>query len=160
MTKPVPNISVDQRRYQRVSASIFVVLFFFFEVTSIVYAAEKTWSGSGDGTSWTDADNWYAEGIPALSDDVAIDAEDASVTCGATFKAKSITMGGRETSTLTVADFIYGTVTPSSTSDTAILNRSGGTIILNKVGTLTLHGGYQDSEGTLTSEPSFLFWLE
>ena len=77
-----------------------------------------------------------------------------------TFNAKSITLGGRGTSTLTVEDFIYGTIAPSATSDTAFWNRSGGKIVLNKVGKVTIRGTYKDSEDTPTPEPSFLFWAE
>ena len=140
-------------------ASIIVLcIAFMFAVTG--YAADKTWSGDGDASSWSDGDNWYPATEPTLSDDVTIDAPNASVSCDETFRVKSIAMGGRETSTLTSENFIYGTVSPASTSDIAILNRSGGTIILKGVGVLTISGQYKDSEGTLVAEPNFIFWVE
>jgi hypothetical protein len=129
-------------------------------LVSSVEAADKNWSGGGDGSSWSDKDNWYPASKPKFSDDVTIDAEDASVVCNQTFKAKSIAVGGRETSTLSSENYIYGTVTPDTTSETAILNRSQGTITLKGAGVLTLKGRYKDSEESLTPEPSFLFWIE
>lgn len=125
-----------------------------------VIAAEKNWSAGGDGSSWSDADNWYPARKPKFSDDVTIDAENASVVCNRTFKAKSITVGGREASTLSSENYIHGTVKPDTTSETAILNRSKGTITLRGVGVLILKGQYIDSEETLTPEPSFMFWVE
>ena len=127
---------------------------------AIAVAGEKGWSGSGDGSSWSDDNNWYPAAEPNLSDDVTIDTEGTAVICDETFKAKSITVGGSETSTLTSENFIYGTVTPATTSDTAILNRSGGTITLKGVGVLTLKGQYKDLEETVGPEPSFIFWIE
>lgn len=135
---------------------ICIVLMF----ASSAYAEDKTWSGSGDGTSWTDADNWFPENEPTLSSDVAIDSEDASVVCDETFNAKSVSIGGRNTSQLTAQNFIYGTIEPASTSDNAILNQSGGTFKLQGSGVMTLRGTYTDTEGTLVSEPSFMFWVE
>lgn len=129
-------------------------------LVSPAIAAEKNWSASGDGSSWSDDDNWYPEEAPALSDDVVIDTEDASVVCGETFNAKSITVGGRETSTLTSENFIYGNVVPDTTSDIAISSREKGTITLKGAGILTLKGQYKDSEESLTPEPSFIFSIK
>ena len=123
-------------------------------------AGEKAWDGGGDGLLWADEDNWFPGVVPNSSDDVTIDTEDAEVTCDRTFKVKSITVGGRETVTLTSENFVYGTVKPDSRSDTAISNRAGGTITLEGAGVLTLMGKYEDSEASLTPEPSFLFWVE
>jgi len=124
------------------------------------FAAEKNWSAGGDGSDWADDDNWSPAAAPSSADDVSIDIADGAVTCGQTFYAKSITLGGRETCALASNNFIFGTVAPDSTSDVAILNRSGGTITLTGAGTVTMRGKYQDSEETLDPEPSFLFWIQ
>ncbi|UCD54732.1 MAG: hypothetical protein JSV93_04200 [Candidatus Omnitrophota bacterium] len=129
-------------------------------VATPLLAEDRTWSGGGDGTSWSDKENWFPEEVPTLEGDVTIDDEDASPVCDETFSAKSIIIGGQETSRLTVEKFIYGQIKPSSTSDTAISNRKGGTLLLKGAGIITVHGKYEDSEPALTSEPSFLFWIE
>lgn len=128
-----------------------------------IEAAEKTWSGSGDASSWSDDDNWFPQVEPTAGDDVLIDAEDVSVTCSETFKAKSISIGGNETSTLISENFIFGTISPEATSDVAIDNRQGGTFRLKGAGIVTLQGQYKDSlgeGGVSVDEPSFMFWLE
>lgn len=123
-------------------------------------AKEKTWVGAGDGESWSGDANWSPAASPTSSDDAAIDLENASVKCTSTFQAKSLTLGGRQTSKLTSENFIYGTIAPSSSSDAAVLNRAKGTFTLKGAGTVTLKGRYKDSEESLTSEPSFIFWVK
>lgn len=123
-------------------------------------AADKTWNAAGDQTSWTDNDNWFPVNEPTAADDVLIDTQNSSVICDETFTAKSITIGGREPSVLATNNFVFGTVSPDAASETAILNRTDGKITLTGAGVITLKGQYQDSESTLTSEPSFMFWVE
>ncbi len=142
-----------------------LTIFLFLIITMLLLAfpavaAEKVWNGGGDDSTWVGDDNWSPAVAPAAADDVTIDTEGASVSCDRTFNAKSITLGGRETVTLTSENFVYGTVKPDTTSDAAILNRSGGTLTLKGVGVLTLKGQYKDSEESLTPEPSFIFWVE
>ena len=124
------------------------------------YAEEKNWCATGDGSTWSDDDNWSPAAAPTSSDDVLIDVSDASVECAETFAAKSITIGGRESTTLASNNFVFGTISPDSGSDIGILTRSGGTFTLTGAGTITVQGQYKDSEETLTPEPSFMFWLE
>lgn len=128
----------------------------------VVFAAEKTWSGGGDGETWSDEDNWFPVSVPATQDDVVIDAENADVKCKSTFKAKSVTIGSRETSNLTIENFIFGTIAPASGSDTAISNNKEGKIILEgAAGKLSLKGKYLDSQQSLAfDEPSFIFWVK
>ncbi|MBL7071970.1 MAG: hypothetical protein ISS26_07380 [Candidatus Omnitrophica bacterium] len=138
----------------------------FFITLAVIFicaradAAPKTWGGAGDASLWADPDNWTPSTIPTSADTVLIDTPDASVTCDRTFKAKTITIGGDESSTLRSDDFIYGTVEPDVSSAIAVLNRPGGHIILTGAGTLTLKGQYKDSEAALEDEPSFIFWIE
>ncbi|UCD14881.1 MAG: hypothetical protein JSV34_03925 [Candidatus Omnitrophota bacterium] len=124
-------------------------------------AADKNWTGGGDDQSWSDEDNWVPKVVPADSDDVAIDLEDASVECSATFEAQSITVGGSQTATLTVNNFVYGTVSPESSSDVALLNSKDGKVVLKgAAGTVTLSGRYKNSEEAVASEVNFMFWVE
>jgi len=149
---------VQQPLIQWLSVFLSVALSVLMVVPAI--AAEKNWSAAGDAATWSDDDNWSPAAEPTSADDVSIDAESAAVTCTETFKAKSVTVGGRETSTLTTNNFIFGTVSPDSVLDIGILTRSGGTITLTGAGTVTVQGQYEDSEESLTDEPSFLFWIE
>lgn len=126
-----------------------------------VYAADKSWTGAGDGASWADNQNWFSVGVPTSADDVMIDFNNAGVICGKTFEAKSITMGGANTSALTSNDFIYGTVVPSSGSDNALYIRKNGTVTLKGPGTLTLKGKFKNSEEEgPPGEEAFMFTLE
>lgn len=123
-------------------------------------AADKTWSGSGDASTWSDDSNWSPSSAPTSESDVLIDTSNASVTCDQTYKAKSITIGGRQTSTLTSNNFIFGTISPASASGTAISNRSRGKFISKGAGAIKVQGQYLDTEGALTSEKSFIFWVK
>jgi len=142
---------------------LFIVYFILYPSTFILaYSADKTWGGGGDGVSWSDQDNWYPPVVPTASDDVLIDIEDGEITADQTFNAKSITVGGRETTTLTTDSFVFGTVEPDEVTDSAIINRSGGKITFGGSGVITLKGKYESSKqaSTITSEPSFMFWVE
>jgi len=125
-----------------------------------VMADSKSWDSGGDDSSWNDSDNWHPAAVPVIADDIIIDYDGASVLCDATFRAKSVTIGGRETSEMTSDNFVYGLIEPDMPSEVAILNRRGGHIILKGAGTLTLKGEYKDSEAGLGAEPSFMFWVE
>jgi hypothetical protein len=138
----------------------FITLCIIFSTGSYTYAADKVWGGGGDETSWSDDDNWSPAAEPTSADDALIDAEDASVVCAQTFAAKTVTLGGRENTSLTTNNFVFGTIAPDTSSDVAILNRGGGTLTLTGAGVITVHGKYQDSEESLVNEPSFMFWIE
>lgn len=124
------------------------------------HAEEKRWSGGGDGTTWSDDDNWFPDAEPSPADDVVIDSSDAAVTTGQTFEAKSITIGEHEESTLTVPNFIYGDIAPAAASSNALMNSLHGKITLQGAGIVTVEGKYLDSETALADEPSFIFWVE
>ena len=123
-------------------------------------AADKTWSGGGDASSYSDDSNWSPASTPTTASDVTIDSENASVTASQTYNAKSLTIGGRNTSTLTSSNFVFGNISPGSTSDTAISIRSGGKFKLQGAGVVTAQGKYLDTEGTLISEKGFMLWVK
>lgn len=140
---------------------IFVIIGVLFLNYSYVEAADTTWSGSGDGTNWSDADNWFPAAEPTTENDVLIDMKDILVECTQNFQAKSLTIGGRETSTLAINNFIFGAIAPDVGSDIAILNRRRGIFIFKGAGgTVTVKGQYRDSNESLALEPSFMFWFE
>lgn len=136
---------------------IFFVYVIIFSQTAV--ADDMIWSAGGDGSTWTDTDNWFPADIPTSIDDVVIDATGSTAVCSGTFEVKSITVGGHQASQLTVQNFIYGDIKPSVVTDNAITNRRGGTIILQGGGgVVTVSGKYEDSETSFSAEPSFLFW--
>jgi len=53
-------------RTLRALASLFLIN------SSLLHADTVNWDGGGDGTSWTDADNWDGNVLPAAGDDVVI----------------------------------------------------------------------------------------
>lgn len=142
---------------------LFTIFFTLYTLHfTLIYAADKTWGGGGDGTNWSDEDNWYPAQVPTASDDVLIDIEDGEISADQTFTAKTLTIGGRESTTLTTDSFVFGTIEPDEVTDSAIINRFGGKITLSGSGVITLKGKYESSKqaSTVTSEPSFMFWIK
>ena len=126
----------------------------------LAMAGQKTWTGAGDTAEWSEDQNWQPDAAPTSSDDVTINAPGASVAPSETFDAKSITIGGSQTSTFTEGKFISGTVEPTTTSDVAVENRRRGKLILKgSAGTLKLKGKYKDSEESLADQPSLIFFV-
>jgi len=152
--------------YPCIFASVVIITLLSLVYVPSGYCADKLWTGTGDGSSWVDGDNWFSSGVPTSgvptsADDVAISAEGASVSCAVTFAAKSITLGGGGGGTLTVDNFVFGTVTPDSTEDVAVLARKDGTLSLQgNAGTLTLKGQYKSTDEEPSTEKSFMFWVE
>ena len=124
-------------------------------------AEQKTWNALGDKSNWSDDANWYTAGTPTASDDTLVDILNASVGLSQTFHAKSITLGGKKASTMTVNNFATGDVVPASSSDEAFYNRKGGLLILKgSAGKMTLKGAYKDSREKVAEEPSFMFYAQ
>ena len=125
------------------------------------FAEVKVFGGAGDGTTWHDAANWSPTGVPAAADAVTVDKAGVAAAAQANFVAQSVTVGGKAASTWTVADFVYGTITPATTSDPAILLRKDGTVILKGAGgTVTAKGPFKNSEEALPTEPSVMILLQ
>lgn len=123
--------------------------------------ATKTFSAGGDGTTWHDEQNWFTEGVPAASEAVTIDKSGVVVAVKKDFVAQSVTLGGKASSTWTVESFVYGTITPTTASDHAIVTRKGGTVIMKGAGgTVTAKGPFKNSEESLPSEPSLMILLQ
>jgi hypothetical protein len=131
----------------------------FFTVPA--FAADKNWNASGDAADWTDDQNWSSWGVPTAADDVSLNYQDASVNVTQTFNAKTLTLGSNRNSTMTVEDFITGTVAPAASSDVAVLNAQQGKLILKgPAGKVTLKGQYKESDQTLADQPSLIFYAQ
>ena len=129
-----------------------------------VCAEDKQWSGNDDALSWEKDINWFFNGVPALADNVVINAQGASVTISKTseiFNAASLTVGGRTGSTVTVENFVYGLIDPASSADNALYIRKDGEVVLQGGGgVVTLKGMFMNSEQTIPNEPAFMFGAE
>ena len=150
--------SVNQRKYQRISASILLSVVFFLAFS--VYAEEKQWSGGGDATYWKDEDNWSPAAVPTAADNATISKESASVYADETFNANELTVGGRGSAAFSSENFVYGEISPDAATDIALYIRKDGEVTLKGAGTLTLKGAFKNSQETLTSEPGFMFGVE
>lgn len=133
-----------------------VIIFFSMSV----HAAQRQWSGGGDAASWEDAPNWSPRGVPSESDDIVIDTLNSLVTASETFNAGTLTVGGREESNFTTQDFVYGILSPSEGTDTALHIKKSGLVTLTGAGDITLKGAFKNSEESLPAEPSFIFIAE
>ncbi len=112
-----------------------------------------SWDGGGDGTDWSDADNWNPAQVPTDADDVTIDIA-ATVSTTAAISFSTLTIGdnaGVVTSTLRLANDI--------TSGGAVTIRQGGVLTQadtsNKTitGALTINsGGYLTHLDNSTAE--------
>ncbi len=138
----------------------FLISVIFNPCTSLL-AEDKNWTAVGDGSDWFDDANWMPAAAPTASDDVMIDLTSASVSLPQAFEAKSLVLGGKRTSSLTISNFAAGTVDPGNASDIAVANRRDGHLILKgSAGKVTLRGAYNDSETVIPDEPSFMFYAE
>lgn len=124
------------------------------------FAAVQVFSAGGDDVSWTDKDNWSPVGVPDVTSDVVIDLANSAVTVSKDFKAKSVTVGGKATSKWTSQNFIYGKVSPAAATDTAVLIRKKGTVVMTGQGTVTLTGAFKNTEEALPTEPSVMVLLQ
>jgi hypothetical protein len=126
---------------------------------TLLFAEDKSWNAGGDKTDWFDDANWLPAAAPTASDDALVDMLDTSVDLSTAYSMKSLTLGGKKASVLTVENFTTGDVTPTNVSDVAIHNRRDGHLVLKgSAGKLTLRGSYKDSEEVVPDEPSFMFY--
>lgn len=140
---------------------VFIFLFcvVIYDVPPIV-AAEKIFSGQGDGSTWHDGKNWFEEGVPSSGDAVTIDRTNLLVVVEKDFLAQSVTVGGKAASRWTVDSFVYGAISPPTSSDPALLIRKDGTVVLKGAGTVVLKGPLKSSQEALQGEPSVMILLE
>jgi hypothetical protein len=133
----------------------------FLIFSSFSYAEDKTWNADSAQTDWFDVSAWMPTGVPDASDDVLMDKLDSNAMIGQDFHLKSLTLGGKKTSTVTVNNFVAGNVKPANSTDVAILNRRGGHMVLKgSAGKVTLNAAYKDSEEVVPEEPSFMFYVK
>ncbi len=141
--------------------SVLIILIISFCFCAQSSAANKSWNAEGDATDWFDNANWLPAGKPTASDDAKIDLKDAQVDIGQAYQAKSLTIGGKKSSDVSVSNFVNGTLEPSDTSNNAMLVRRDGKITLKgSAGTIMMKGTYKDSEEVIPDEPSFMLYVK
>ena len=129
--------------------------------TTVAVAADKSWSGEGDGTDWFDEANWLPAEKPAASDNTKIDVRSARVEVDSPFESKSLTLGGKKDSVVSVSNFVNAELAPDNPTDNAALVRKDGKLVLKgSAGKLTLKGAYKDSEEVIPDEPSFMLYVK
>ncbi len=137
-----------------------LVLWCLVTASAVVFAAEKSWNAAGDQVDWFDDANWNPAVAPTASDDTMVNLTDGSTSIGQNFGVRSLTIGGKRESTVTVKNFITGAFEPGSPSDLAIFNRKDGHLVLKgSAGKITLRGAYKDSEEIIPDEPSFMLYV-
>ncbi len=92
-------------------------------ITNITDGQTITWTGAGDGTNWSDPNNWSPAVMPALTDDVTV-RHGSSLTIDVIASAKSIEVLG--TSTINVHNGLTFTDNSTFGPDTVINLSSGG----------------------------------
>ena len=147
------------------SVRIFFIVYCLWSIvyglSSPAFAESKNWNAEGDGSGWFDDANWLPAGKPTASDDAKVDLKDAKVDIEQTYEAKSLTIGGKKSSDVSVSNFVYGTLKPSDVSNNAMLVRRDGKIsIKGSAGKVTLKGAYKDSEEIIPEEPSFMLYVK
>ncbi len=149
------------RRSSIVSFYILIAILNAFVMGGVGWAEEKNWNGQGDRTSFQDAANWLPSGVPGENDDAMVNLKDASVVVSQPYELKSLTIGGKKTSAVSVSNFTEGSVVPENPSDVAILNRKDGTLVLKgSTSKLVVKGSYKDSEEIIPDEPSFMLYVK
>jgi hypothetical protein len=151
-----------------------VILLTSFVFAGLLGYSQCTWDGGGDGTSWSDPDNWSGNGcdsngaIPLGTDEVP-DAGDAVTIAGFSV---NITSAGAVAGTLTVQGdnvFTDGSLTISASGTLTVagnitlndntlgandgtLSITGGDVIINSPGVLAIEAGgiFNISSGSLS----------
>ena len=159
--------TIDKRKCQKlflIKTSFvipFCLLSIVYSLSSVSYAEDKSWNAEGDGVDWFDPANWLAIGKPQSTDNAKVDLKDASVDVGQAFEAKSLTIGGKKTSTVNVSNFVSGTLEPDSVDGEALIVRKDGKIIIKgSTGKITMKGTYKDSEEIIPEEPGFMVYVK
>ncbi len=132
----------------------FLIIPLFFNALPL-RAAVVSWDGGGDGTSWSDADNWDGNALPGGGDHVMITSGTPTVRLTADVSVAGITVGGASgTQTLDARGFHLTLGTDSSTiAANGVLMLGdrpfGNSFALTINGPLALHGRMEWSNGAL-----------
>ena len=146
------------RRYILILFSVFILL--ILNPCTASMAGEKTWNADSTQTEWFDDASWMSTGAPGASDDAVLDKRLATVVISQDFNLKSLTLGGKKASTLTVNNFVVGQIKPVNDTDIAVLNRRDGLLVLKgSAEKVTLKGAYKDSEEVIPEEPSLMLYV-
>ena len=132
---------------RKISFSAFILGLCLFSVQTAFSQQHRTWDGGGDGTTWSDANNWDANTLPTTTDSVTIIAgANVVVTVtpstailklrilGSTGSQGKVTVNAGVTLTVTSTDNL---ISPAGANNAAVM-LFGGSIENN--GILTING--------------------
>lgn len=152
---------VRTKTSQKYLSILFCLLSLVAGLSSKSFAEDKSWNAQGDQADWFDAANWLPSGPPGVSDDAKVDMTAASANVGQTFAARSLTVGGKKTSTVSISNFVTGDLAPVSEEDeAAVVRRDGKLILKGSAGKITVKGSYKDSEEIIPEEPGFMSYVK
>ena len=57
--------------------------------------ATTSWTGGGDGTSWSDSHNWDSNAVPGTADDAVISGASGTVNVNSTLTIRTTAQKGR-----------------------------------------------------------------
>ncbi|MEN0004901.1 MAG: T9SS type A sorting domain-containing protein [Bacteroidota bacterium] len=120
-------------------------IYLLFALITIAQAATITWDGGGNGTTWTDANNWDTNTVPGSGDDVVLSTA-ATITLGSSTSIQSLAITSSSVS-LTISSSITLTID----GGTIGIDMDAGTLDNN--GTITISNTSDDgvnAEGDLT----------
>ncbi len=90
--------------------------------------ATITWTGAGDGTSWTDGNNWSGQAMPGTNDDAVINTGSAAtitIQSGNSIHVQSVTTGSNDSLANTGGSL---TVTAGTSTLSGPLSMTGGSL--------------------------------
>ncbi len=144
-------------------------MLFFDRLEERLALSAVSWTGSGDGTSWSDKDNWSGHAVPTSADDVTINvASNPTIVVSAGQAARSLQLSD------TLAINAGGTLAITATSQIAAagkLTLGGGTLtvtgaVLTNLGTVAVTAdstinssgavGSLDNKGTVSHQAGVL----
>lgn len=119
------------------------------------YADSVSWDGGGDGSSWSDADNWNNDAVPGADDDVTIDA-DVTVNIGSGTTINSLTVGNASATTNPILNFSYNAILSPLVLDEGNLIVYTNATITHTAGTTDegakVHVSVQSGDATIYGE--------
>lgn len=132
---------------------------FFCLVFCFNAAAQKTWDGGGDGTTWNSANNWAPNGVPTAGQTVSI-GNGYNVILNTSTTVASLTIGGGTSGSLTMGD--NNTNRTLTVTGNVIVNAGAtfssdgnGGNVLNVGGNLTNNGTFDMNDGNDDCDVTF-----
>ena len=125
-----------------------------FLLASSALAATVTWNGDGDGSTWSDSDNWDTDSVPGNGDTAVIEtATTVNITAGDTIG--ELVLGDSGGGVASILNFAYDAVNVGASSDPLVVTTaSGGT------GNITVYGSAKITHSQNTTSNNYNIYLD